>query len=317
MQFVSFIASTILIVMISQHSTMGLPVNDTVVEKSCLDGFKLIKGQCVPLDYKSNVNGVESSSFSPERITINEKKPVLKEDEPRKFGSCPEGMKHGEHGICQTIKDFDTTEMPVESTTNDDENSGPEVNLHKCPEGTEHDEQGACQETKPSVSEKTPIDLKTLLKKDGSCLDNYKMIDGRCLYIKPKINSTLYPGDLTNGDHLSSGIRPKSGNDETIKSEVVPVLFDNSCPEGTEYSENGLCQKRLRPVDSKVPMKIDTHCPTDSESINGKCVYKSKLDKFESAPIMKPLATTLQPIINDDLSKPTPVMKSSRMYAFE
>jgi hypothetical protein len=282
MQFIFFIASTMLIVLISQQSTMGLPVNSTFVNKSCSKGFELIEGQCKPINSKLDDNKIESSSFTTEQMIIHEEKPAPVEIVPKRMGACPEGMEHGEHGICQKVKFSETTEATFNATADTDKNLESEQFPKKgCPDGTQPDEQGACQEIKPLNSTKIVTDPKLLLKKDGSCPINYKMVEGRCLFIKPKKNPKLNSNYLAADDNVRYGGRPKSVNDEGTKLESVPVLSDNSCPEGTEYSEYGLCQKRTRPLNSGVAIKADGRCPDNYELVNGKCAQKkSKVEKL-------------------------------------
>jgi hypothetical protein len=157
-----------------------------------------------------------------------------------------------------------------------------EENLSRCPEGTKHDERGSCQEIEPSSTKKVSTDLKSLLKKDGSCPDNYKMVEGKCLYIKPKTKTTLYPDGTTADVSDLIRIRPKSGNEGTDMFEKVPILADNSCPEGTEYSEYGLCQRRIRPSNSTPIMKAHGRCPNGFKLVNGKCTYKTPTTQDES-----------------------------------
>ena len=320
MQFISFIASTMLIVLVSQQSTMAckfsiklnqiksiyifnfiVPVNTTVVEESCSKGFEMIQGQCIPINSKSIDKEIESSSVTSEKIIIHADKPVVVEDITVKSGACPEGMEHGEHGICQEMKFIETTEFTIEATTDIEKNLGVEEVPKGCPEGAEPDEQGACQEIKPSNLKKVNPDPKSLLKKDGSCPDNYKMIEGRCLFIKPKKNLSY----STTNDNISNGIRPKSSTDDSVKFESVPVLSDNSCPEGTEYSEYGICQKRILVLTSDVPVKADGRCPDNFEIINGKCSpKKSKVQNLLelTTKISKSESTTIPNVepINDD-----------------
>jgi len=310
MQFISFIASTMLIVLISQHSTMGLPLNNTVVDTSCLEGFEMMNGQCMPINDKLNGTEIESVSLPSKDIVVYEEEPVTHINTPIRDGACPEGWEHGEHGICQEIKLVDTTEVTVELTTYLDKNLGNDENLGRCPEGTEHDDQGACQEIKPSTPTKLITDPKVLLKPDGSCPENYKMVEGRCLYVKPTTNSTLYSSELKTGDNVPNGMRPKSGTDKTAKVELVPVLSDNSCPEGTEYSEYGLCQKRIDSSSSKLVMKADGSCPDGFELINGKCSYKNSKIQGQTGfttTIRTVESTTFDPksIINDEVAKPS------------
>jgi hypothetical protein len=274
MKFISFLASTMLIVLISQCSIMGLPVNTTETNETCSEGFEMIKGQCMPIDSMTTDAEIETSSVPVEDVTVHEDKPVTELNPLQKSGACPEGMHHGKHGICEEITPSETTEMTVESSSNINESVGGVENIKGCPEGTEPDEQGACQEIKPSKAIKITSDPKRLLKKDGSCPESYKMIEGRCLYIKPKTSATLYPSGSTSDELAPMIRRPYNGNEESSKVELVPVLSDNSCPEGTEYSEYGLCQKRLRPINSNLRIKSDGSCPDGYELINGKCSSK-------------------------------------------
>jgi hypothetical protein len=181
-----------------------------------------------------------------QKIIIHQDELVTEMDELQKSGACPDGMKRGEHGICEEIQIHDTTEINIELTTDPHENVGGIENIKGCPPGTEADEQGSCQEIKPTNSTTKITNPKALLNDDGSCPDNYKMIEGRCLFIKSKTNSTLIPSQMQND------LESKS------KLELVPVLSDNSCPEGTEYSEYGLCQKRLHPPTFNRQTKFDS-----------------------------------------------------------
>jgi len=342
MKFLSFIASTMLIVLISQHSTMGLPLNETLAEKQCSEGFKFIDGQCMPIDLKSNSDEVKPSSpilkpktlkeeTSSEEVqsfttidTVTELMPEFKKDPERRFGSCAEGMKHGEHGICEPM---DTTEsMPVvkddplpkdgscaegmkhgehgicepmdatETTTAFGGSSDPKEDLHSCPEGTKHDDQGACQEINPPKTTKITTDPKYFLKPDGSCPDNYKMVEGRCLYIKSKPKTKFYPGGAIIDESTRNQMKAKIGNTETAMFEKVPMLADNSCPEGTEYSEVGLCQRR---INSTLNMKPDSRCTGDFELIDGKCTLKASKIQDET-----PLPTTTS-TLPDETPLPT------------
>jgi len=322
MKFIYFIASTVLIVLISQHSIMGLPLNHTAVEESCSKGFEMINGQCMPIDSMTTTIEIETSSNLSKNMIVHEEQPVTELNTSKISGACPEGMKHGKHGICEEIQPSGTTEVTVELTTELNENEGGVENPKGCPKGTEPDEEGACQETKPSKPTKIVTDPKDLLKKDGSCPDNYKMIDSQCLYIKPKTNSTLYPGGLSADDSVSNGIRPKSSIDESSKVELVPVLSDNSCPEGTEYSEYGLCEKRIRLLNSNPRMKADGSCPDDFELINGKCSYKhaktpnqAELSTTTTTKSMSENTTPAKEVFtNDELPKSTTTVGKSSAY---
>jgi len=289
-----------LIVLISQHSTMGLPVNITVVEETCSEGFELIDGKCTSINSTTISTEVESSSLTSEEMIIHEEEPVTELNLPKKFGACPEGMTRGEHGICEEIQSLVTTEVNVELTTVPNENVGGVENIKGCPEGTESGEQGECEETKPSNSTKMITDPKALLNEDGSCPDNYKMIEGRCLYIKLKTNSTSYPGGSIVQENVSILLQPKTGIEQSSKVELVPVLPDNSCPEGTEYSEYGLCQKRIHGFDSNPRMKPDGSCPDDFELIDGKCTYRNSKIHIQLESTTKLIDTITNTTISQD-----------------
>jgi hypothetical protein len=283
MKFISYVASTMLIVLISQHSIMGLPLNHTVTGTLCSEGFKMINGQCIPIYSVTSTTEIETSSNPSENMLIHEEQSATELIIPKITGACPEGMEHGIHGICQEIQPSETTEVTDQSTTDLNEHVGGVEDIKGCPQGTQPDEQGACQETIPSISTKIATDPKLLLKQDGSCPDDYKMIGGRCLYVKPKTNSTLYPSGLQAAHHVSIVPRPKSVNDESSTAELVPVLPDNSCPEGTEYSAYGLCQKHTHLSNSNFHVTANGSCPDDFQLINGKCLYKNS--KIQTKPI--------------------------------
>jgi hypothetical protein len=283
MTFKFFIALTMLIALISQHATMGLPVSSTIVEKTCSEGLEIINGKCVPKYSTTISTEIETS----ETMIIHDEEPVTELNIPKKSGGCSKGMKHG---ICEEIQLPNTTEVNIELTT---ENVGGVENIKGCPKGTEPDEQGACQEIKPTNSTKTITNLKVLLNKDGSCPDNYKIIEGRCLYIKSKINSTLYPGDSTR-------LQTRNGVEQSSKVELVPVLPDNSCPIGTEYSEYGLCQKHAHASNLNPRLKPDGSCPNDFELINGKCTYKNSKIHVPSESTTRKIRTIKSTTPNQD-----------------
>jgi hypothetical protein len=336
MKFLSFIASTMLIVLISQHSTMGLPLNETVVEKACLEGFKMINDQCMPINLKTKDNEVKplspiikSKTLPEEPViekehtcaegmeydkngicqevlyfttvpTITDTMPVFKKDPVILVGNCAEGMKHGEHGICEPVDS-------IEITTAFSEILDHTENLFGCPEGTKHDDQGACQDIGSTEPTNLTTDPKIFLNPDGSCPKNYKMAQGKCVYVYSELKSK-YPG-LKNKFHANRMLE-KSGNEESAMFEKVPMLADNSCPEGTEYSEYGLCQKN---ISSKLNMKSDGTCSDDFELIDGKCTLKKS--KMQDELLFPTTASTLlvqseittfipEPIKNDKLSEP-------------
>lgn len=266
MEFRFFVAVTTLIALISQHSINGIPVNSTSIEKKCSEGLEVVNGKCVPKD-----------STSSETIITDEEEPVTKLNLSKNSGVCPEGMQHVQGGRCEEISPSSTTEVNIELTTNRNESAGGVENPQGCPQGTEADEQGACQEIKPSNSRKKINNLKDLLNKDGSCPDNYKRIEGRCLYIKSQTNSTR--------------LQARNGLEQNSKIELVPVLPDNSCPVGTEYSEYGLCQKRVLPSNSTPRTKSDNSCPDEFEFVNGKCTYKKSKVNISSTPAVRKTQT--------------------------
>jgi hypothetical protein len=203
---------------------------------------------------------------------------------------CAEGSRRDENGICKEIKPSEhitTTELNVESTTtirNDKQN---EVNLMDCPEGTKRDEDGACQEIQRSSTIKSTVDPKTLLKEDGSCPDGYILLEGRCLIGKSKLNSTLTSGTFGNS---GTRLNPRVGKDESSQYELIPVLDDNSCPEGTEHAEFGLCRRRI------------ASCPLHQELVNGKCLPK----KLSTEPTLTKSTTIPTTDSHDELTESTP-----------
>ena len=260
-------------------------MNSTIIEKKCSEGFELINGKCVSIETTTTENAVTHQEES-----------VTEVHSPKKTNVCPNGMKSGEHDICEEIQDPNTTEINIELTTDLHENVGEIENIKGCPPGTEADEQGSCQEIKPTNLTAKITNPKALLNDDGSCPDNYKMIEGRCLYIKSKINSTIILSQVKND------LEPK------FKHESVPVLPDNSCPEGTEYSEYGLCQKRPHPPASNHQTKSDSSCSIDYELINGKCTPKSSKTQVQLE-----LTTKLPNIIKD--STATQDVSSNEMFS--
>jgi len=234
---------------------MGLPVSDTSVEKQCPEGMEYDK------------DGICTKVLP--TWTVTEEMVVAKKIPERRDGACPEGMVHGKHGICQEIELTETTTVRKEELDR-------KVNLNDCPKGTKKDEQGACQEIEPTSTKKLTTDPKMLLGKDGACPEDFKMVAGKCLYIKSKPKLPLYPLP-------SKDLKPKSGNVETIEYEKVPILADNSCPEGTEYREKGFCQRPISPSKSKFNVKADGTCPADFELIDGKCTPKSSKEQDQSS----------------------------------
>jgi len=280
MKFVSFIASTMMIVLISQHSIMGFPVENKVEKKTCSEGFVLVSGRCVPIKSELNKNEMESSSAPLDDSFTHEEKPVGLAAASPIVGACPDGEKRNKYGMCQAIKLSDTTEVSVEATTDVMEKSQGEENPRGCPEGTEHDERGSCQEINPTESKKT-LDPKFLLQKNGDCPQFLQKVNGQCLYIKPKTKSA-------NGDIVSSDMRSKGGNEENGKLALTSVLSDNSCPDGTEYKGYGVCQERIRPLSPNVPMKSDGSCPDDYELVNDKCTHKNSMIQ-DNSELPKPM----------------------------
>jgi len=285
--------------LISQHSTMGLPVDVTTVETQCSEGLKMIDGKCVPIESK-----LEKNELTPSEATLAPEPITTAPD--RKVGSCPEGMEHGEHGICREIQPSQPTTVIMETTTILKEVLSGQENLNKCPESTQRNEQGSCQEIQPSNKAEITTDPKVLLKSDGSCPDGYKMVEGTCLFMKPKTKPILYPSGPTVDYIAPESMKPRVGQDSSILVRKVPVLPDNSCPIGTEYIENGLCEERILPTKSNLKMSSDGHCPEDFELINDKCTYKSSKLRHESqdlttvSPLLPQTETTLVPEESND-----------------
>ena len=151
-----------------------------------------------------------------------------------------------------------------------------------CPQGTKVNKSGVCEPVEPSADE----DRQAI---DG-CPENYIRVDGSCLYIKTKqTNSTKTNETMTDSSKL---LKPRLGNGETTAVENIPVLQDNSCPEGSEYSEHGVCQKIVSPTEMKPQSK---ECPENSQWVQGKCLpLKPKMAmKESSSTTMKiPMQTT-------------------------
>ena len=129
------------------------------------------------------------------------------------------------------------------------------------------------------------------------------MIEGRCLYVKPKTKSTLPL--KTSADDVSL-TQPRVGQ-EISQHELLPVLDDNSCPEGTEHAEFGLCEKRI------------PTCPIGSKFIDGKCLPK----RLPTGPILTTSTSipetnpTQRPIDHDELTKSTPELETVTMTIHE
>jgi len=329
MKFISFIASTMLIVLISQCS-MGLPLNNKVVGELCSEGFKMIKGQCVPIE-SSTIGVIENFSNPPETVTksLPEQNTVVVKDK-KIIGGCPPGTKSGKNGICQPLEFSTTTEITRESTTplsllstgsndlqqtvtsdtlevttdlttdlNDSIGTGGVDNVQGCPKGTKADEQGACIAIQDSSTKKMVTDPKVLLNKDGSCPKQYKKIDGQCVYIglETKTVSNSH-GSNINGN-IAGGLKPKLGVDQQQPDEVEPVLENNICPQGTVHSDFGLCKKITYPLSHNVLLKPDGSCANGYQLINGKCTSKSGKILEQLGLSVTTIRMPLKPTYND------------------
>jgi hypothetical protein len=383
MQFVFFIASTMLIVLISQQSTMGLPVKDKEMEKPCLEGMKMIDGKCMPISTKSSKDEIKSPLPNEDRITkdpirkeepcaeglkrgkdglcepfstekvVPEPKPISKLDPVRKEEPCAEGLQRGKDGLCEPFstgrivpepkpisklvtvrkeepcaeglehgKDglCEPTSSPTAATeTKPIKKLDPVRKFGACSEGMQHGEHGICQPIESFKNKET--ERKESFKKVRPCPEGYEMINSKCFYLKSKL-TTPSPSARSSGELDRSG-RPKakSVNDESFVYEKVPVNADNSCPEGTEYSDFGTCQKRI-PSSRKFGMKSDGGCPANFEFIDGKCKLRNSKVKVEprvptttttDSSLDKPEPTTTRPaerIDNDKLPESFTTPKS-------
>lgn len=205
MKCIALIASTFLIVLLSQHSTRALPLNETEVDQ-----------------WDTTERSVSL--------------PVDKDDKPSEVSSseqtrCNEGEKLDDIGICQPID---------------------------LPENT--------RETG---------DLKSKQRKDDDCPKHYVRFEGSCLFIRPRNNSVSSTDDGQRRIVGVNSLRPKSSNAAGSIVENVPVRADNSCPEGTEYSERGVCQKIISSSEFKPILNSNGSCPMDFELVDGKCTYKN------------------------------------------
>ncbi|CAF0754727.1 unnamed protein product [Adineta steineri] len=167
-----------------------------------------------------------------------------------------------------------------------------------CPKGTQPDERGYCLDIKPFKLTKIIFNPKILLAKDGSCPRNYVMIKELCYYVNPRKNLRLRPSFSTADDFFSNAFQTKKYTDDSIKYEYVLVLVDNSCPEGTEHSDYGLCRRRVYPTMSNKFIKVDGRCDVDNELLDGKCVLKKKVempDLLNMTKTSEPISVTLEP----------------------
>ncbi|CAF3786020.1 unnamed protein product, partial [Adineta steineri] len=317
MKFISFIASTMLIALISQQSTMGLPLNTTVEEETCSKGFELIDGHCKPIKSELHEN-IESASIPVEIAPVMSEKVVLKTSTPELVGACPNGMEHDEHGMCQEIKsklhetNVESTSMPVEITTILDETVYKKDTPRRdggCPDGWEHGEHGICQEIKSKSHEEnvestsTPFDIPTIrynnvvAKEDkpelsGACPEGMEHGEhGICQEIKSKLHetnveSTSIPFDV-----------PTIVHEKLVLNEVTPQKF-GACPEGMKHGEHGICQE----IKSYDMIESTTELTDDAAKLSDHTVRQKDDIVTPKGKIVKPKKDIVEP--KDDIVKP-------------
>jgi hypothetical protein len=169
-----------------------------------------------------------------------------------------------------------------------------------CPVNMKANENGICQSitSTSQVDESTEPEMNP--KNIDECPPKYVKFDGACLYIKPQ--SKLSEFDDSPNDRLMANQARLNNIDGSI-IESVPVLSDNSCPEGTEYSEHGICQKLVSVSQMKSNMKkAEVSCPANTRLIGDRCV--SKRTKLT---VRNPSSTTIEtPIeINESIDMTT------------
>jgi len=270
-----------LIVLISQHSTIGLPVDtDSTTlandkhhkEKGapCKEGFELVDDICEPI---ATTTAKDAGTPSDSTVTVTRTQEIAVTDPTRNTGGCPEGQKHGKHGICEDVKTSETTTINAETTSDG-------MNYMDCPGGLKRGDDGFCPEINP-INRTASVNPKGLLKPDGSCPDNYVKINEKCLYIKPKSNESLTGGDLN---------PTTSSTNDVNSSDIVHVESGNVCPQGTEYFTNGLCRKRPASPKGDFDANGNRICPANYNSIDGKCIPKDVKD--DSTPTSVQESTT-------------------------
>ena len=154
-----------------------------------------------------------------------------------------------------------------------------------CQDGQKANKDGVCEPVEPASEDDSQA--------TEWCPVNYVRVDSSCLYIKPKsINATRTNETMMDSSKL---LKPRLGNMETNVVENIPVQSDNSCPEGTEYSEHGVCQKRVSLVDMKLSSK---YCPENTQLVQGQCLpltTKMPMKVVSSSTMETPMETSEQP----------------------
>ena len=173
------------------------------------------------------------------------------------------------------FEQWDTTERTVPLPVEDKPSKVLPSEQTRCNEDEKLDGNGTCQPIDLPETTQETADLKSNEREDEACPKHYVRFEGSCLFIRPRNDSVSY----TDGDQRRvvgvNSLRPKSSNAAGTIVENVPVRADNSCPEGTEYSERGVCQKIISSSEFKPVMNSKGSCPVDFELVDGKCTYKN------------------------------------------
>jgi len=259
MKFASFIASTMLIVLISQYSVMGAPTKDAEEPKSCQTGFEWEDNQCMPMKSKSTTSPTVTEAMPSDPTVTPLNKP---------------------------------TKSAFESTT---AVNGP--NLLLCPNTTRRANDGSCQEINPSKPEKITYDPKESLGKDGSCPPGFKRFEKQCLLVESTTKSTsasanLFPARLRTSQNENSAvklIRVGSNNvcppgtehaDFGLCQEIRPSTNDGNetedpCPYGVKRV-NGKCADASNTQTTSNPSKLTTMSPVEPTTRPEKFVDNEK-----------------------------------------
>ncbi|UJR37845.1 hypothetical protein I4U23_030535 [Adineta vaga] len=171
MKLTFLIASALLIVFISQHSTNGLPINDVTTVLSCLEGFELVEGQCQPIAFTTLNSETESTPSRLQDITLPNIVLTKNDEKLNEVGGCPKGQVHGKHGLCKDIvsedqltttepKQFDKTPAEHETEplahTDKPEEHGNELFDHTS-EPMQHDNEPLDHTTEPKKLDEEPL----------------------------------------------------------------------------------------------------------------------------------------------------------------
>jgi hypothetical protein len=147
------------------------------------------------------------------------------------------------------------------------------------------------------------IEPSTATKDPNACPENYVRFQGSCLLVRPKVSSR-------NGARMM----PTKQQVASVPGEHVETFrvgADNSCPPGTQYSEHGICEKRVLASESGSLLKPNAPCPNHGRRVQGRCVHMAPKTDFETtmANFENSEITTSSMIIMEDSSPITSTIK--------